>query len=136
MKISIQKGNLEFFQSLGPLGGHREEAQRPRMKPCAWQTHGLCDTRLAEEVQCVHRNNTKKFSEGPFRREYHQSCAQPGFRAEKEKGAISGRFRLFSCVLGKKDGEKKTCAQPWYARKSGNSPAPSVAYPERRKLTN
>ena len=58
-----------------------------------------------------------------IRREHHQSYAQPGFRAETKKGAISGQFRLFSCVL-KKTSARKTSAQPWYARKSGNSLAP------------
>ena len=42
--------------------------------------------------------------------------------AQKKKGDISGHLHLLSCVLGQKKGGKKTCAQTWYARKSGNSP--------------
>ena len=54
-----------------------------------------------------------------LRREYHQSFAQPGFRAENKR-AISGHFLLISVCLGRKSAGKKTRAQPWYARKSGN----------------
>ena len=73
-------------------------------------------------------NNTRKEffcsnfgQDGYIRREYHQSCAQPAFRAEKKRC----RFRAFSAhspVFGAKKGRKKTRAQPWYARKSGKSP--------------
>ena len=53
---------------------------------------------------------------------YHQSFAQPGFRAQK-KAPFLAIFCLFPCVWGEK-GKIKTRTQPWYARKSGKSPAP------------
>ena len=55
------------------------------------------------------------------RREYHQSCSQPGFRAEK-KGAISEHFLFIFLWLGQKRSGQKKRAQPWYAHKSGKCP--------------
>ena len=55
-----------------------------------------------------------------FRREYHQSCAQPGFRVGKKRCHFWA-FAAYFPVFGAKKGRKKTRAQPWYARKSGKS---------------
>ena len=60
-----------------------------------------------------------------LRREYHQSCAQPGFRAEQKRchfWAFSAYFPVF--------GARKTRAQPWYARKSGKSPGQKTHFLE------
>ena len=47
-----------------------------------------------------------------FRREYHQSFAQPGFRAEKKR-TISGHFLLiFLCLGRKRAGKKKPALNP------------------------
>ena len=60
-----------------------------------------------------------------------QTGVSPEFRAtwlsRREK---KGHFQPFSAyfpVLGATKGRRKTRAQPWYARKSGNSPAPQGA---------
>ena len=41
----------------------------------------------------------------------------------KKEGVISDRFLLIFLFWGR-ERAKKTCAQPWYARKSGNRPSP------------
>ena len=46
-----------------------------------------------------------------IRREYHQSCAQPGFRAEK-KGATYGHFLFIFLCLGQKRTRKKPALNP------------------------
>ena len=77
-----------------------------------------------------HSNRTGSVFALPIvRREYHQSCAQPGFPAEKKRchfWASSAYFPVFGEKKGRKKARaqprKKTCAQPWYARKSGKSP--------------
>ena len=50
-------------------------------------------------------------------REYHQSCA--GFCAEKKWCHF---WPFLPPGFWEKNGQKKKRAQPWYARKSGNSP--------------
>ena len=66
-------------------------------------------------------NRHYRIESSQFRREYHQSCAQPGFRAEKRKCHFWA-FSVYFPVFGAEKGRKKNRAQAWYARKSGKSP--------------
>ena len=77
--------------------GEQSEAQRRRWKPGQEQHAG------PENQDSQHMPNQPR---GSFP-EYHQSCAQPGFRAEK-KGAISGHLLFIFLCLGKQGQEKKT----------------------------
>ena len=49
--------------------------------------------------------------------------------ARKKRMPCLGIFCLFSCVWGK-EGQEKTRAQPWYARKSGKSPGQLLKFGE------
>ena len=65
----------------------------------------------------------KRFANRPCHQVKDQTGILPEFSrnlafAQRKKGAISGHVLLVLVCFG-----KKTCAQPWYARKSGNSPA-------------
>ena len=108
----VMRRFLAFFYLFGPMRHVMDAAFRY----CWWQV---------ESVKWIHEkywyNIHFNWEKEIIRREYHQSCAQPGFRAEK-KGAVSGHFLFIFLCLGAKKGRNKTRAQPWYARKSGKSP--------------
>ena len=68
---------------------------------------------VGERESFLPQEKSKHFSQGEraFRREYHQSCAQPGFRADKKKVPFWASSAYFP-VFGGKKGRKKTRAQP------------------------
>ena len=67
------------------IPGHNEAHWSVKTLVTRHQRRNACEVRRELQIQ-----------------QYHQSCAQPGFRAEKIKGAISGHFLLIFMCLGKK----------------------------------
>ena len=86
---------------------------------CEWVLSERAPWLLLEVVRCISSENA------PEPRESDENITRVardlGF-AQKKKVPFQAIF-AFLC-FGQKEREKKTCAQPWYARKSGNSPAP------------
>ena len=91
---------------------------------CSWRCCIVTLSRCASHSSPAHHaTRTIPLSDShthTFRREYHQSFAQPGF-AQTTQAPFLAILCLFSCAWGKK-GRKNTRAQPWYARNSGNRP--------------
>ena len=126
LSLFVERGKSLFLLSFewdksfldsGPVAASRLHNTTQREKTYTPKVFSALKTQVPQQAK-------KRFGVyQKVRREYHQSFAQPGFRTEK-KGAISGHFLLiFQCFRKKKGRQKKTCAQPGYARRSGNSPA-------------
>ena len=101
----------EFYSRLSSqrTHSHRSKSRRPRE---GWNCRFQKNTLHGRWRQGSGSVDPRFPAGSPFlRREYHQSCAQPGFHAET-KGAISGHFLLIFLCLEQERAGKKPALNP------------------------